>query len=169
MKARMLPVVIAVLLVFAAACDDKTPRATPNGATSAPAITTGVPSAAPVASAAPPSSAPIKVPDAIAAQHVLVAFKGAKNADKKITRSKADAKKRAEDVVTKARSGSDFSALIAEYTDDAATKDRQGSLGKFTRDKMTKAFGDTAFALAVDQVSDPVETEFGFHVIKRNQ
>lgn len=157
------------LLVVAVACDDKTPRPVPNGATSAPAITTGVPSAELVASAAPSAAAPAKAPDAIAAQHVLVAYKGAKNADKKVTRSKADAKKRAEEVVTKAKGGTDFSALVAEYTDDAATKDRQGSLGKFTRDKMTKAFGDAAFALGVDQVSEPVETEFGFHVIKRNQ
>lgn len=166
----MRPVGVAVWLVFAAACDDKTPRPAPSGATSAPAITTGVPSAEPVVSAAASTSPPpARTPDAIAAQHVLVAYKGAKNADKKITRSKADAKKRADEVVTKAKAGSDFSVLVAEYTDDAATKDRQGSLGKFTRDKMTKPFGDAAFALAVDQVSDPVETEFGFHVIKRNQ
>ena len=109
------------------------------------------------------------MPDAIAAQHVLVAYKGADKAPKGVTRSKADAKKRAEEVAAKAKSGSDFSALVAEYSDDPAAKERQGSVGKFTREKMAKPFSDAAFALKVDQTSEPVETPFGFHVIKRNQ
>lgn len=156
---------VALLFFGWAGCqEEKKENAAP--APSVTASATVALSAEPVVSAAP---APAKVPDAIAAQHVLVAYKGAKNADKKITRSKADAKKRAEEVVAKAKSGGDFSALVAEYSDDPGSKDRQGSLGKFTRDKMTKPFADAAFALAVDQISDPVETDFGFHVIKRNQ
>lgn len=122
----------------------------------------------------PPASAPSveaapEVPDAVAAQHVLVAYKGAKGAARSITRSKADAKKRAEEVVAKAKGGADFSALVAEYSDDPGSKERLGSVGKFTRDKMTKPFSDAAFALAVDEVSGVVESDFGFHVIKRNQ
>jgi parvulin-like peptidyl-prolyl isomerase len=108
-------------------------------------------------------------PDAIAAQHVLIAYKGAEKAPKGITRSKAEAKKRAEEVAAKAKSGADFSALVAEYSDDPAAKERQGSLGKFTREKMAKPFSDAAFALRVDETSSPVETPFGYHVIKRNQ
>jgi parvulin-like peptidyl-prolyl isomerase len=154
---------LVALLVCAVGggCDEKKP-APPPVASAAPA-TSAI--AEPVVSA---SAAPA-VPDAIAAQHVLVAYKGAKGAGKKIARSKADAKKRAEEVVAKAKGGADFSALVAEYSDDPGSKDRQGSLGKFTRDKMTKPFADAAFALAVNEVSDVVETEFGFHVIKRNQ
>ena len=127
------------------------------------------PSAEPVVSATPAASTPAKVPDAIAAQHILVAYKGAKGAPKAITRSKADAKKRAEEALAKAKGGTDFSSLVAEYSDDPGSKERQGSVGKFTRDKMTKPFSDAAFALGVDQISDVVETDFGFHVIKRNQ
>ena len=156
------------------ACDDKkqTPAADTNTNTNAsatPSVAAPAPTAAPSASASAAAAAPKVVPDAIAAQHVLVAYKGAKGAPKTVTRSKADAKKRAEEVVTKAKSGADFSALAAEYSDDPGSKERMGSVGKFTRDKMVKPFSDAAFALSVDEVSDVVESEFGFHVIKRNQ
>lgn len=109
-------------------------------------------------------------PDAITAQHVLVAYKGAKDAPKNVTRSKTDAKARAAEVAAKAKEkGADFTALVKEYSDDPGSKDRLGSLGKFTREKMVKPFSDAAFALGVDETSDPIETPFGFHVIKRNQ
>lgn len=151
------------------ACEDRAKDAAP--ATSATAAPVASASAAPVASAsaAPVASAPEAPPEAVAAQHVLVAFQGAKNAPKTITRSKSDAKKRAEEVASKASGGADFSALVVEYSDDPGTKDRQGSLGKFKRDAMVKPFADAAFALPVGGVSKPVETPFGFHVIKRNQ
>ncbi len=159
--------VMCASLVFA--CDEK------KEAAPAPPATTSAPSAKPddapenaSASAAAPSTPPAP-PEAIAAQHVLVAWKGAKNAPASVTRSKADAKKRADEVAAKAKSGADFTALVAEYTDDEATKSRQGNLGKFTKAKMTPAFADAAFALKVDEVSAPVETAFGYHVIKRNQ
>jgi hypothetical protein len=157
-------VMALTLLLALAGCEDK--RATPASASaSAPAL---------VATAPPPVSAPVAAsvhaaPDAIAAQHVLVAYKGAQRAPAGITRSKADAKKRAEEVAAKAGSGVDFSALVTEYSDDPGGKERMGSLGKFTRDKMVKPFSDAAFALDVGGVSDVVETPFGFHVIKRNQ
>lgn len=109
------------------------------------------------------------MPDAIAAQHVLVAYKGAKGAAASITRSKADAKKRAEEALAKAKGGTDFSAVVAEYSEDPGSKDRQGSLGKFTREKMVKPFADAAFALKVDEISGVVESPSGFHIIKRNQ
>lgn len=108
-------------------------------------------------------------PESVAAQHVLVAFKGAKNAPASVKRTKAEAKKRADEVAAKAKAGDDFTALVKEYSDDAATIDRLGSVGKFKADGMVKPFSDAAFALKVDGTSDPVETPFGFHIIKRNQ
>ncbi|HSO34257.1 MAG TPA: peptidylprolyl isomerase, partial [Labilithrix sp.] len=142
------PLVLGVLVLAAAsACEDK-PKPPPPAL---PETSTGfvpAPSATVPAAAAAPAAAPAVVPEAIAAQHVLVAYKGADKAPKAVTRSKADAKKRAEEVAAKARAGSDFSALVAEYSDDPAAKERQGSLGKFTREKMAKPFSDAAFALA---------------------
>jgi NIMA-interacting peptidyl-prolyl cis-trans isomerase 1 len=142
---------------------------TPSATAAASATTTASAGAATTASASAAPSARAPVPDTIAAQHVLVAYKGAKDAPKGVTRSKADAKKRAEEVVTKAKGGADFTALVTEYSDDPGAKDRMGSLGKFTRDKMVKPFSDAAFALQVGEVSDAVETPYGYHVIKRNQ
>ncbi|HLK37595.1 MAG TPA: peptidylprolyl isomerase, partial [Polyangiaceae bacterium] len=108
-------------------------------------------------------------PDAIIAQHILVIYKGAKRAPKGITRSKADAKARAQEALAKVRGGAPFADVVKEYSDDAGTVDRMGSLGKFRRDAMDPAFGAAAFALKVGEVSDVVETPFGFHVIKRTQ
>lgn len=149
-------------VVVLASCEEK--KVTPPPAPSASAAP--VASAEPSASVAPSATAP---PDAVAAQHVLVAWKGAQGAPKSVTRSKADAKKIADDVAARAKNGEEFSALVAQYSDDPGSKERQGSVGKFTREKMTKAFSDAAFALPVGGVSGAVESPFGYHVIKRNQ
>ena len=164
---------VAGALVVLAGCKDEaagkpapSASAVPTAAASTAAASAAAASVA--AAAASPSAAP-EAPTAVAAQHVLVAFKGAKDAARGVTRAKADAKLRAEEVVTKARGGAEFSALVAEYSDDPGSKERQGSVGKFTRDKMVKPFSDAAFALPVGGVSEVVESPFGFHVIKRNQ
>jgi hypothetical protein len=154
-----------LVLLTVSACDDKSPPV----ATSAPAasaVSTPVPSSAASVRAAPSATV---IPTTIAAQHILVAYRGADHAPAGVTRTKAQAKTRAAEVDAKAKAGEDFSALVAQYSDDPGAKDRQGSLGKFSRDKMDKAFSDAAFQLRVDEVSDVVETRFGFHVIKRNQ
>jgi len=141
-----------------------TAAAPTSAAASAPGAAASAP--APAASAAPSAAA---APDAIAAQHVLVAWRGAKGAPAGVTRTKEQARARADEVLAKAKGGADFSDLVRVYSDDLGTKDRMGSLGKFTRDRMVKPFSDAAFALAVGEVGGPVETPFGYHVIKRNQ
>jgi len=162
-------VALPLLLLAASACDDKPkppPPALPESSTGSVLPPSSASVAPPLATSAPPA---VPTPDAVAAQHVLVAYKNAEKAPKGVTRSRADAKKRAEEVAAKAKSGRDFSALVAEYSDDPAAKEREGSVGKFTREKMAKPFSDAAFALAVGESSGAVETPFGFHVIKRNQ
>lgn len=153
-------------------CEEKKEAPAPTSGSSASASSSSaIAASAPSAPSAPIVSAPAPStpPESIAAQHVLVAWKGAKNAPPSVTRSKADAKKRADEVFAKAKGGADFTALVTEYTDDEGTKGRQGNLGKFTKAKMTPAFADAAFSLKVDEISAPVETAFGYHVIKRNQ
>ncbi len=150
---------------------ESNPTASP--APSAPAASAALTTSATAGLTPPPSATPAPsattAPTQIAAQHILVAFRGADRAPAGVTRSKAQAKTRAAEVDAKAKAGEDFTALVAQYSDDPAAKERLGSLGKFARDKMDKAFSDAAFQLRVDEVSDVVETRFGFHVIKRNQ
>ena len=62
------------------------------------------------------------------------------------------------------KKGADFAALANELSKDPGSKG--GDLGFFTRDKMVPEFADVAFKLDVGQVSDPVKTQFGWHVIK---
>jgi hypothetical protein len=158
-------------LVLVSACEKGASSAGPAAsATAEPSAIASAATSAPAAVAsATASAAPAPPPDAIIAQHVLVAYKGAKRAPKGATRSKADAKARAAEALAKIRAGTPFEDVVKEYSDDTGSVDRMGSLGKFTRDAMDPAFAATAFALGVGQVSDPVETPFGFHVIKRTQ
>jgi parvulin-like peptidyl-prolyl isomerase len=90
-------------------------------------------------------------------------------ADPSIERSKEDAKKRAEQLLVRARKGEDFGKLADDASDDPSAKRNHGSLGRFTREQMVKPFADAAFALKPGEVSTLVETPFGFHVIKRTE
>jgi peptidyl-prolyl cis-trans isomerase NIMA-interacting 1 len=155
-------------LVLACACDKPSAEPAPIASAAGPmAAPSAIPSSAPSASAAP--SAAATAPDTIIAQHVLVIYKGAKRAPKTITRSKPDAKARAAEALAKIQAGAAFEDIVKAYSDDAGSVDRLGSLGKFHRDDMEPAFSAAAFALQPGQVSDVVETPFGFHVIKRTQ
>lgn len=86
-----------------------------------------------------------------------------------MTRSKADAKARAAEALAKIKAGAPFEDAVKEYSDDQGSAERLGSVGKFHREDMDPAFSGAAFALRPGQVSDIVETPFGFHLIKRTQ
>jgi NIMA-interacting peptidyl-prolyl cis-trans isomerase 1 len=103
----------------------------------------------------------------IAAQHLLVMYEGSKSAAKGIKRSRAEARIRATEALDSIKRGQDFDKVVSAYTDEPGGAARRGSLGKFTRDKMVKAFSDAAFALEVGEISPVVESPFGFHVIRR--
>jgi foldase protein PrsA len=74
--------------------------------------------------------------------------------------------KTANEVKQKLNDGGDFAELAKDYSTDESTKDSGGDLGYFSKGTMVSEFEDVAFGLAVDQVSKPVKTEFGYHIIK---
>jgi parvulin-like peptidyl-prolyl isomerase len=76
------------------------------------------------------------------------------------------ARSTAEDIVRRARGGENFETLAKEYSTDPSNKDKGGDLGWFGRGRMVKAFEDAAFSLQPGQVSDVVQTQFGYHIIK---
>jgi len=158
-------IVGVVVLAVVAGCDRK--KEPPAAA--APSVTAPAPPPAQTAEKKAEVEELEPEPEEIAAQHILVAYKGAERAPRGVTRTKAEAKARAEEVLKKARAREEpFEELAMEYSDDDS-KFNRASLGKFKKDKMVPEFSEAAFKLKVDEISDVVETKFGFHVIKRNQ
>lgn len=72
----------------------------------------------------------------------------------------------AKDIKSKIDSGEDFGSLAKEFSQDIATKEKGGDIGYFKEGDMVQAFQDAARKLKVGEVSQPVKTEFGYHVIK---
>jgi hypothetical protein len=150
------------------ACDKPAPAVATDAGAAASAEP--IASSPPVADAAAgATTAPLAPPESIIAQHILCAYKGAKRAPKGVTRSKADAKARAQEALAKVRAAMPFEEAVKAYSDDTGSVDRMGSVGKFRREDMDPAFSAAAFGLRVGEVSDVVETPFGFHIIKRSQ
>lgn len=72
----------------------------------------------------------------------------------------------AKDVETQLKNGADFAKLAKEKSKDPSGAANGGDLGWFTKDQMVPEFADAAFKLAKGQISDPVKTQFGWHIIE---
>ena len=79
-----------------------------------------------------------------------------------LSENEDDAKKAA----ARVKGGEDFAKVAAELSNDPGSKGEGGDLGFFTKDRMVQPFAETAFRLAPGEVSEPVKSQFGWHVIK---
>jgi len=70
-------------------------------------------------------------------------------------------------IVERLKKGEKFGKLAKELSIDTGSAKRDGSLGYFGRGKMVKPFEEAAFKLEVGAVSEPIKSEFGYHLIKR--
>ncbi len=89
------------------------------------------------------------LPEEVEARHILV-----------------ETEAEAEEIVAQLEEGADFAELAGEYSIDSSNKDEGGYLGFFGRGMMVPEFEEAAFSLAVGDLSGPVSTNFGFHIIE---
>lgn len=101
-----------------------------------------------------------KVPAKVEASHILI--KVDEGADEAVVEA---AKKQADLVYERAAKNEDFVQLAKEYSQDPS-KDNGGYIGIFERENMVKPFGEKAFAMKAGEISQPVRTQFGWHIIK---
>lgn len=177
MTSRLVPLARTWTFVLALGCADLTtpPVHRQNDAplsenAQPPAPTGGVPTAAADPSVpAPPAPGPEVAVQSIGASHILVSYQGATRAKPTVTRTKQEALALARQLAAEARKpGMDFGQLARDASDGPSGVEG-GALPKFGRQQMVKPFSDAAFALKPGGISDVVETNFGFHVIKRTE
>jgi peptidyl-prolyl cis-trans isomerase D len=101
------------------------------------------------------------LPERVKAQHILFKTQG------KTPEEIAKIKEKAQGVLERAKKGEDFAALAKQYSEDS-TASSGGDLGDFKRGQMVPEFDRAAFSLGVGAISDLVQSQFGFHIIKVN-
>jgi peptidyl-prolyl cis-trans isomerase D len=101
-----------------------------------------------------------QVPNQVHVQHILLKTVGQTDAEV------AETKKKAEDVLQQARKGAKFDELAKKYSEDPGSKDKGGDLGWIRQGQTVPEFEKEAFSLAAGQISEPVRTQYGFHIIK---
>jgi len=108
-------------------------------------------------------------PSQVGARHILVMHDDSASKPPGLKRTRAAALKRAREALLRIRGGESFEEMVKAYSDEPGGPERSGDLGVFDRTTMVKPFTDAAFALKIGEVSEIVETKFGFHIIKRTE
>jgi parvulin-like peptidyl-prolyl isomerase len=104
----------------------------------------------------------------VKARHILIRFKGSrvplKTGQQDLSTEEALAKTK--QIQERLAKGEDFAAVAKAESDDTGSGAQGGDLGTFTRERMVPEFSEAAFKLPVGQVSEPVRTAFGYHLIQ---
>lgn len=98
-----------------------------------------------------------QTPEQVRATHILLKTEG---------KDEAAVRKQAEDLAKQIKAGADIAELARKYSEDDASKANGGDLDYFGRGQMVPEFEKAAFGMEPGQVSDPVKTQYGFHIIK---
>jgi hypothetical protein len=118
---------------------------------------------------APPKRSHHDAPQKIGARHVLIQWMGSEKAPTSVVRSQEQALAIAKEVLRRAKAKEDFARLAVEFSDEPNAGSRGGSLGRFGHGQMVGAFEAAVFKLEVGEISDIVETPFGYHIIQRTE
>jgi foldase protein PrsA len=124
--------------------------------------------------------AALQLPERVTASHILIAARpnlvraelerehklAGEALEKGVQEEMSRRRARAAELRRKAQAGADFSQLAREFSEDPSSREQGGDLGTFTRDSHPKAFDDAAFALKPGALSQVVQTDFGYHIIK---
>jgi protein-disulfide isomerase len=125
---------------------------------------------------APPKKASLPAPTSplpegtlFGAKHLLVMYRGSTRAPEGLTRTRRQAQILAQSIRKKLKQGAKFEDLVKEFSDEPGAAARGGDLGQFPRGRMVDEFQAALEGTAVNEISEVVETTFGFHVILRTK
>ena len=102
----------------------------------------------------------------ISASHILITHNNSRNSESELSRD--DALKLAKDLHKKLKEDLNIFKDLAIKHSSCSSSQYGGSLGEFGKGVMVKQFEEAAFSLKVNELSEPIETEFGYHLIKRD-
>jgi peptidyl-prolyl cis-trans isomerase C len=102
-----------------------------------------------------------KAPEQVRASHILVAVPQDAKPEVVVEKEKA-----AQAIAVRVKKGEAFDKLAKELSEDPSAKQNSGDLDFFTKEAMVPEFSKAAFAMKKDEISDPVRSQFGYHVIK---
>ncbi len=100
-------------------------------------------------------------PEQVRASHILVSVP--QDAKPEVVTEK---QKQAQAIADRVKKGEDFSKLAEQLSEDPSAKENKGDLSYFSKDQMVPEFANAAWAMKKDEISNPVRSQFGFHIIK---
>jgi parvulin-like peptidyl-prolyl isomerase len=107
-----------------------------------------------------------EIPERVHVAHILIGTLDPLTQNPLTPEEKKVKEKLAADLKSRAEKGEDFAKLVKQYSDDPGSKDKGGEYTFARNHQMVPEFEAAAFSLKTNQISDPVETRYGYHIIK---